>query len=59
VLIEAIDKAFESIVLGEVLIEHGERRARVVTLNGESTSSTVSPAPGWVIGRWSGAPWLD
>jgi len=58
-LLEAIDEAFESIVLGEVLIEHGKRTARVVTHAGESTSSTLDPDPSWVLGRWNGAPWLD
>jgi len=58
-LIEAIDEAFESVVLGEVLIDHGKRSARVVILYGESTSTSASPAATWVIGRWSGAPWLD
>lgn len=58
-LIEAIDEAFESVVLGEVLIEHGKGSSRIVTLNGESTSSRVSPDSTWVIGHWNGAPWLD
>ena len=58
-LLEALDEAFESVVLGEVLIEHGERSARVVTCNGESTSSSTDPEPTWVVGRWNGAPWLD
>lgn len=58
-LLEAIDEAFESVVLGEVLIEHGDGSARVVTRNGESTSSSADPEPTWVVGRWNGAPWLD
>lgn len=57
-LLEAIDDAFESAVMGEVLIEHGKRSARVVTGLGESTSSTVRPEPNWVVGRWQGAAWL-
>lgn len=58
-LIELIDEAFESVVLGEVLIEHGKRSARVVTRNRESTSSSADPEPTWVVGHWNGAPWLD
>jgi len=59
VLIEAIDEAFESVILGEVLIEHDDHRTRVVTRNTESTSTSDSSDPTWVAGRWSGAAWID
>ncbi len=59
VLIEAIDEAFESVILGEVLIEHDEHRTRVVTRNSASTSTSDRSDPTWVAGRWNGAAWLD
>ena len=59
VLIEAIDEAFESVILGEVLIEHDDHRTRVVTRNSVSTSTSDIGASAWVPGRWSGAAWLD
>jgi hypothetical protein len=58
-LLEAIDEAFESVVLGEVLIEHSKRTAHLITRTGRSTSSTLDPDPNWVVGRWDGGPWLD
>ena len=59
VLIEAIDEAFESIILGEVSIEHDDHRTRVVTMNSVSTSTGESSDPSWVAGLWRGAAWLD
>ncbi len=58
-LVEEVDEAFASAVLGEVLIEHGTRSARVVTLHGESTSTRLASDPHWVVGRWNGSSWLD
>jgi len=58
-LIDSIDDAFESVVLGAVLVEQGKRTARVVTINGDSSSTGDRSSPNWVTGRWSGAPWLS
>lgn len=57
-LSDAIDDAFESVVLGAVLVEQGKRTARVVTINGGSCSAG-DPSPNKVTVRWSGAPWLS
>jgi len=58
VLIEAIDEAFESVILGEVLIEHDDHHTRVVTRNTESTSTSDRSDATRVAGRWSGTAWL-
>lgn len=58
-LLEAIDDAIESVVLGEVLIEQGSRFSRAVTRTRGWSSSGVGLAPARVIGRWNGAPWIS
>jgi len=58
-LLEALDETLESVVLGEVLIEHEKRSVRVVTRNWGSSSSDLEDDPTRIVGRWSGGPWLD
>lgn len=57
-VIQGIDEALESIVLGEVVIERNRSSGRIVTRNWQTSSRRPRSDPRWMIGRWNGAPWF-
>jgi hypothetical protein len=54
-LLDEVDNAFTSIVLGDAAVEH-DGRSRQVSLIGSGSGS--SPHDNLIQGRWAGGPWL-